>query len=185
MYPILISRIWQHHVEVFKDLHKKPSERGERRPQSCLKEKRVIKCQNIWLNQDLTRFVITYFIIRQKIKTPIVRHCAAIIFRFYVQDDLAIAIVENDLSTIEEIFGAYSVLYGDGDLSVGILHGYARGGGFYTKMLDFRYDIDQRTLAITINPDYSINFYSKFNISKQVIKSYSILLWRISEFGVF
>ena len=97
------------------------------------------------------------------------------------------AIVENDLSTIEEIFGAYSVLYGDGDLSVGILHGYARGGGFYTKMLDFRYDIDQRTLAITINPDYSINFYSKFNISKQVIKSYFILLWRInfSEFGVF
>ena len=89
------------------------------------------------------------------------------------------AIVENDLSTIEEIFGAYSVLYGDGDLSVGILHGYARGGGFYTKMLDFRYDIDQRTLAITINPDYSINFYSKFNISKQVIKSYFILVWRI------
>ena len=94
------------------------------------------------------------------------------------------AIVENDLSTIEEIFGAYSVLYGDGDLSVGILHGYARGGGFYTKMLDFRYDIDQRTLAITINPDYSINFYSKFNISKQVIKSYFILVWRINFWGL-
>ena len=68
MYPMLISQIRLHHVEVFKDLHKKPSERGERRPQSCLKEKRVIKCQNIWLNQDLTRFVITYFIIGHKNK---------------------------------------------------------------------------------------------------------------------
>ena len=28
----------------------------------------MIKCQNIWLNQDLTRFVITYFIIGHKNK---------------------------------------------------------------------------------------------------------------------
>ena len=44
------------------------------------------------------------------------------------------AIVEGSLATIEEIFSAYTVLYGDGDLSVGLLHGYARGGGFYSKM---------------------------------------------------
>ena len=80
------------------------------------------------------------------------------------------AIVEGDLSTIEDIFGAYTVLYGDGDLSVGILHGYARGGGFYSKMLDFRYDIDQRTLAIAINPNYSINYYANQDVPRQVIK---------------
>ena len=78
------------------------------------------------------------------------------------------AIVEGDLTTIQEIFGAYTVLYGDGDLSVGILHGYARGGGFYNKMLDFRYDIDQRTLAITINPNYSINYYANQDVPRQV-----------------
>ena len=87
----------------------------------------------------------------------------------FVQDDLALAIVEGDLPTIEDIFGAYTVLYGDGDLSVGVLHGYARGGGFYSKMLDFRYDIDQRTLAIAINSDYSINCYNKNEAPKQVI----------------
>ena len=84
------------------------------------------------------------------------------------------AIVEGDLTTIEEIFGAYSVLYGDGDLSVGILHGYARGGGFYSKMLDFRYDIDQRTLAITINPNYSINCYVGQDVPRQVIQMLGI-----------
>ena len=84
------------------------------------------------------------------------------------QDDLALAIVEGDLATIEDIFGAYTVLYGDGDLSVGVLHGYSRGGGFYRKMLEFRYDIDQRSLAIAINPDYSINCYSKNEAPKQV-----------------
>ena len=61
------------------------------------------------------------------------------------------AIVDGDLATIEDIFGAYTVLYGDGDLSVGLLHGYARGGGFYDKILNFRYDMDQRTFAITTN----------------------------------
>ena len=85
-----------------------------------------------------------------------------------MQDDLAMAIVEGDLMTIEEIFGAYTVLYGDGDLSVGILHGYARGGGFYSKMLDFRYDIDQRTLTISINSNYSINYYATQDVPRQV-----------------
>ena len=36
-------------------------------------------------------------------------------------------------------------------------------------MLDFRYDIDQRTLAIAINSDYSINCYNKNEAPKQVI----------------
>ena len=78
------------------------------------------------------------------------------------------AIVDGNLATIEEIFGAYTILYGDGDLSVGLLHGYARGGGFYSKMLNFRYDIDQRTLAITVNPDLTVNDYANQNIPDQV-----------------
>ena len=95
-----------------------------------------------------------------------------------IWDDLALAIVEGDLPTIEDIFGAYTVLYGDGDLSVGVKHGYARGGGFYSKMLDFRYDIDQRTLAIAINSDYSINCYNKNEVPKQVIHlNYSEAIW--------
>lgn len=78
------------------------------------------------------------------------------------------AIVEGSLPTIEEIFSAYTVLYGDGDLSIGLLHGYARGGGFYHKMLEFRYDIDQRTLAITINPNFSVNYYANQDVPRQV-----------------
>ena len=78
------------------------------------------------------------------------------------------AIVEGNIATIEEIFGAYAVLYGDGDLSVGILHGYARGGGFYSKILDFRYDIDQRTLAIAINQNFSVNYYANKPVPRQV-----------------
>ena len=78
------------------------------------------------------------------------------------------AIVEGSLTTIEEIFSAYTVLYGDADLSVGLLHGYARGGGFYSKMLDFRYDIDQRTLAITTNPNLSVNYYANQDVPRQV-----------------
>ena len=97
-----------------------------------------------------------------------IRNIIHMILNFF-QDDLALAIVEGDLPTIEDIFGAYTVLYGDGDLSVGVLHGYARGGGFYSKMLDFRYNIDQRTLAIAINSDYSINCYNKNEAPKQVI----------------